>query len=183
MNLLLFFTIFAQIGLFAVGGGLATLPFLFDLADKSDWLTREMVGNMLAVAQSLPGAIGVNTSAYTGFRYMGITGALCAVLGLISPSIIIITIVARILTAFGENTVVKAVFSGLRPAAAGLLAAAGFGAIKLSLYKASAPHWYELLRWRECILFAVLFLAVYKFKKNPVIYIAAAGIAGVVLGL
>jgi chromate transporter len=183
MNLLLFFVIFVQIGLFAVGGGLATLPFLFYLADKSEWLTREMVGDMLAVAQSLPGAIGVNTAAYTGFRYMGIPGALCAILGLISPSVIIIIIVARILTAFRENAMVKAVFSGLRPAAAGLLAAAGFGAIKLSLYQASAAHWYELFRWRECILFVVLFLAVYKFKKNPVIYIAAAGIAGAVLGL
>ncbi|MDR2095526.1 MAG: chromate transporter [Treponema sp.] len=184
MNLLLFFGVFAQIGLFAVGGGLATLPFLFALADKSGgWLTREMVGDMLAVAQSMPGAIGVNTVAYTGFRYMGIPGSLCAMLGLICPSIIIIIVIARILTAFRENTIVKAVFSGLRPAAAGLLAAAGFGAVKLSLYRGAALHWYELLRWRECILFAVLFLAVYKFKKNPVFYIAAAGIAGAVLGL
>jgi chromate transporter len=183
MNLLLFFGVFVQIGLFAVGGGLATLPFLFDLADRSDWLTREMVGNMFAVAQSLPGAIGVNTAAYTGFRYMGVSGALCAMLGLVCPSIIIIVIVARILTAFKENTMVKAVFNGLRPAATGLLAAAGFGAIKLSLYDGSALHRYEFLRRRECILFMVLFLAVYKFKKHPIIYIAAAGIAGAALGL
>ncbi|MDR1901630.1 MAG: chromate transporter [Treponema sp.] len=183
MKLLLFFGVFFQIGLFAVGGGLATLPFLFDLADKSDWLTHEMVGNMFAVAQSLPGAIGVNTAAYTGFRYMYIPGVLCAMLGLICPSIIIIIIIARVLTVFKENTMVKAVFNGLRPAAAGLLAAAGLGAIKLSLYNGSAVLWYEYLRWRECILFMVLFLAIHKFKKNPVIYIAAAGIAGAVLGL
>jgi chromate transporter len=159
------------------------VPFLFEIADQAEWLTREDVGNMLAVAQSSPGAIGVNLAAYTGFRYAGIPGGYLAALGLIAPSIIIIVIVARVLQAFKESGIVKRLFNGFRPAAAGLLSAAGLGAIALSLYNADAPVWFELLRWRETIRFAVIFFLIFKFKKHPVIYIAAAGAAGVVLGL
>ena len=167
-----------------MGGGLATIPFLFELADGSDgWLTREMIGNMLAVAQSLPGAIGANLGAYTGFRYAGVTGGYVAALGLTAPSIIIIIMIARVLQAFKESEVVKSFFSGLRPAAAGLLSAAGFGAIALSLWNAAAPVWYEYLRWKESLIFIVLFFLVYKFKQHPVIYIAVAGVIGIVLKL
>jgi chromate transporter len=183
MNLLVVFATFCRIGLFAVGGGLATLPFLFEIADRSGWLTREAVGNMLAVAQSLPGAIGVNLAAYTGFRYTGIPGGYLAALGLIAPSIIIISVVARMLQAFKESVMVKRLFSGFRPAAAGLLSAAGFSAIALSLYNPEAQLWYELIRLREAALFLVIFALVFKFKKHPVLYIAAAGAAGAALGL
>jgi chromate transporter len=188
MRLLYLFATFFRTGLFAVGGGLATLPFVFEIADNSGgWLTREMVGNMLAVAQTSPGAIGANLSAYVGIRYAGISGAYAAALGLIAPSIVIIIIIARMLKAFKENPIVKSLFAGFRPAAAGLLSAACFGAIALSLWNANAqsatPAWYELLRWKEALIFAVLFFLIYKFKKHPVIYIFAAGLAGVVLKL
>jgi chromate transporter len=184
MRLLYLFATFFRTGLFAVGGGLATLPFIFEIADNSDgWLTREMVGNMLAVAQSSPGAIGANLSAYVGLRYAGVPGAYAAALGLIAPSIIVILIIARMLAAFKENPIVKSLFAGFRPAAAGLLSAACFGAIALSLWNAAAPAWYELIRWKETLIFAALFFLIYKFKKHPVIYIFAAGVAGVVLKL
>lgn len=182
-KLLFLFATFFRIDLFAVGGGLATVPFLFDLADRQDWLSRQDVGDMLAVAQSLPGAIGVNLAAYTGIRYAGIPGAFISALGIVIPSIIVIIIVARMLQAFRENPAVKAIFSGFRPAAAGLLSAAGFGAIALSLYNASAPVWYELIRWKETALFGLIFALVVIFKKHPVIYIIAAGAAGLALGL
>ena len=194
MRLLYLFATFFKIGLFSVGGGLATLPFLFEIADNSagihaggmdagGWLTREMVGNMLAVAQSLPGPIGANLSAYTGFRYAWVPGGYMAVLGLTIPSIIIILIVARMLREFKESAVVKNLFAGFRPAAAGLLSAAGFGAISLSLWNAAAGLWYDYIRWKETLIFAVLFFLIYKFKKHPIVYIIAAGMAGVVLKL
>jgi chromate transporter len=183
VNLLFLLANFCRIGLFAIGGGLATLPFLFEIADRYDWLTREHVGDMLAVAQSLPGAIGVNLAAYTGFSYAGIAGSYISALGLTIPSIVIIIIVARTLQAFKESVIVKAVFSGFRPAAAGLLSAAGFGAIALSLYHPAAEIWFEIIRWKETCLFLVLFVLIYKFKKHPIIYIIAAGIAGIALGL
>jgi len=188
MKLLFLFATFFKIGLFSIGGGLATLPFLFELADNSvasgsPWLTRAMIGDMLAVAQSSPGAVGANLTAYTGLRYAGIPGGYISALGLIAPSIIIIIIVARMLRAFKESAVVKSLFSGFRPAAAGLLSAAGFGAIALSLWNSAAPVWYEYLRWKETLIFIALVFLVIKFKKHPIIYIIAAGAAGVIFKL
>jgi chromate transporter len=183
MILLLLFGEFFKIGLFSVGGGLATLPFLYRLADRYDWLSYETIADMIAISESTPGAIGVNMATYAGFQAAGIPGAVIATLGLVSPSVAVILIVARILTAFKESPLVAAVFGGLRPAAAGLIAAAGFGVIRLSLYNGAAPAWYGLVRWREGILFLLLFLLIYRFKKHPVLYIAAAGIAGLALGL
>jgi len=188
MKLLFLYATFFKIGLFAVGGGLATLPFLFELADNSiangsGWLTREVIGNMLAVAQSLPGPIGANLSAYTGFRYAWIPGGYAALLGLTAPSIIVILIVARTLQKFRESAIVKSLFAGFRPAAAGLLSAAGFAAIMLSLWNAASPVWYTYIRWKETLIFAVLFFFVFKFKRHPIVYIIAAGAAGVILKL
>jgi chromate transporter len=188
VSLPVLFAQFFKIGLFSIGGGYATLPFLYELADTAaampdPWLSRELVGDMLAVAQSLPGAIGVNLAAYTGFRSAGFPGGFIAALGLISPSIGIIIVIARIVRAFKESALAASLFAGFRPAAAGLLSAAGFGAIALSLWNSGTAVWYEGIRWRECILFAVLFVLVYKFKKHPIIYIAVAGAAGVLLGL
>ncbi|MDR0877950.1 MAG: chromate transporter [Treponema sp.] len=187
MNLLLLYAEFFKIGIFSVGGGLATLPFLYELADKYEWLTRERVADFLAIAQSSPGAIGVNMAAQTGFQGGGIPGSFLAALGLISPAIIVIAIIARVLTAFKANKIIARVFSGLRPAAAGLLAAAGFGAWKLSLYSGGASVWYELIRWREGIIFVVLSVCVLTLKglrlSHPVLYIAIGAAAGVLLKL
>jgi chromate transporter len=183
MKLLYLFIQFFKIGLFSVGGGYATLPFLYEIAAKEDWLSAENVGDMLAVAQSLPGAIGANLSAYTGFRYAGIPGGLAASLGLISPSIIVIIIIARILNVFKESKIVASLFSGFRPVGAGLLAAAALGSLAVSLYNPGAEAWTAMLRWRESILFAAVFLLIRVFKKHPVVYLAVAGAAGVVMGL
>ena len=190
MNLLLIYAEFFKIGLFAVGGGYATLPFLFSMTDndftfirQTGWLTREMLGNFLAIAQSSPGAIGVNMAAQVGFMYSGIAGSFAAAIGLTSPAIIIITVVARALKAFKENKIVMSVFSGLRPAAGGLLTAAGVSVWALSLYNGAAAHWYEYLRWRECAIFAVLFVLIYKLKGHPVIYIVTGALVGIVLKL
>jgi chromate transporter len=174
---------FCKIGLFAVGGGLATLPFLFDLAEKNNPLSPEKIGDFLAIAQSLPGAVGINVGVQTGFLFAGVPGACAAALSLAAPSIVVIIIVARMLDTFRTNRIVAAVFSGLRPAAAGLLVAAGFNVWQLSLFDTAAPGIYGLVRWKECLLFAAFFFCIRKLKGHPVIYIAAAVAAGVALGL
>jgi chromate transporter len=181
--LLLLFVEFFKTGLFSVGGGLATLPFLYRMADTYDWISHTDIANMLAVSESTPGAIGVNMATYTGFKCAGVIGSITATLGLITPSIIVIVIVARILQSFKENAAVKAVFAGLRPAATGLIGAAFFGVLRIALINGSAPVWYGFLKWRECILFLAIFLGIRLLKKHPVVYIAIAGAAGVVLGL
>jgi chromate transporter len=183
MKLFMLFTRFFKIGLFSVGGGYATLPFLYEIAAKETWLSAEKIGDMLAVAQSLPGAIGVNLSVYVGFQRAGVPGGLVAALGLVTPSIITIIVVARILNAFKKSAFVAAVFSGLRPAGAGLLSAAALGALSITLLDRAAETWIAMPRWRECALFAAIFLLIRSFKQHPVVYIALAGVAGMVLGL
>jgi chromate transporter len=185
--LLLLFVEFFKTGLFSVGGGLATLPFLYRMADTYDWISSVDIANMIAIAESTPGPLGVNMATYAGFKCAGVIGSITATLGLITPSVIVIIIIARMLQSFKESAVVKAVFAGLRPAAVGLVAFAFFGVLRIALINDfagnSAPVWYEFLKWRECILFLAIFLGIRLLKKHPIVYIAAAGAVGVVLGL
>ena len=183
MNFLLLFFEFFKTGLFAVGGGLATLPFLFQMADKYEWLSYEMISNFLAIAQSAPGPIGVNMAAQTGYVAGGIAGSALASLGLVSPAIIIVILAAMVFRSIKENKIMISVFSGLRPASAGLIAAACFGVLKIALYNSDAAFWYEYLRMKEFVIFACLFFAIRKFKGHPVIYIAAGAAIGILLGL
>jgi chromate transporter len=190
MNLLFLYMEFFKIGIFAVGGGLATLPFLFLMAEdrftfirQSDWLNTEQIGNFLAIAQCLPGAIGVNVAAQTGFLYSGVAGGILAALGLVSPAIIVIAIVSRALQSLKKNKAVAKVFSGLRPAAAGLLCAAGWGVWKLALYNSENTAWHEIIRWRESLVCLAFFLLIVKFRFHPVIIVTLGVIAGILLKL
>jgi len=183
MILLQLFVEFFKTGLFAVGGGLATLPFIYRISDEYGWITHAQIADMLAVAESTPGPIGVNVATYAGFRTAGPIGAVVATLGLVVPSIIVIVLIAMALDKFKKSAVVKAVFSGLRPAALGLIAAAGFSVMKLSLWNADASGPADFIRYRELILFAVIFALVWKLKKHPIVYIAAAALSGIALSL
>jgi chromate transporter len=187
---LILFAEFFKIGLFAVGGGYAALPFIYQFAQTHpEYLDGRAIPDMLAVAQMLPGALGVNLSVYAGLASahaaggLPVWGALAAAFGLVTPSIIIIIIIARMFAAFKKNETVHAVFKALRPAALGLLTAAGFGVWKLFLYNDNAASYLEMLRWKEAALFAVFFIAIVTLKKHPTWYIAAAAVIGVVLKL
>jgi chromate transporter len=191
MGLLLLYIEFFKVGVFAVGGGLATLPFLFLMTNdrfafirQTGWLSSEQVGNFLAIAQCSPGAVGVNVCAQVGFLYGGIPGGVVAVLGLISPAVIIITVIAGALQSLKKNKIATAVFAGLRPAATGLLTAAGLGVWKLALYNpAPDGSWHNIIRWRESLVCLVIFLLIVKFKVHPIIYITLGAITGIILGL
>jgi chromate transporter len=129
----------------------------------------------------------VNVCAQAGFQYGGISGGFVAVLGLISPAIIIISVIAGTLQSLKNNKISVAVFSGLRPAAAGLLTAAGLGVWRLALYNDIAANsngaWHEIIRWRESLVCLVIFLLIVKFRGHPVIYVALGAITGIILGL
>jgi chromate transporter len=141
------------------------------------------VGNFLAIAQCSPGAIGVNVAAQTGFQYGGISGGILAVLGLISPAIIAIAVVTRVLQSLKENKIFASIFSGLRPAAAGLLCAAAWGVWRLALYNSDGIAWHEFIRWRESLICAAIFLLIIKFRSHPIIYVALGAITGMLIGL
>lgn len=179
---------FFKTGLFAVGGGMATLPFMYDISDKTGWFTHSMLADMVAVSESTPGPIGVNMATYVGFVTGGVPGAVIATVGLVTPSVIVILLIARVLKAFRENQYVDAGFYGLRPCSIGLIAAAGVLVIKLALFNtelyASTGALLDLFNVKALILAAVLLAATRCIKKlkglHPIVFILASAVIGIV---
>lgn len=179
---------FFKTGLFAVGGGMATLPFMYDISDKTGWFTHSMLADMVAVSESTPGPIGVNMATYVGFVTGGVPGAVIATVGLVTPSVIVMLLIARVLKAFRENQYVDAGFYGLRPCSIGLIAAAGVLVIKLALFNtelyASTGAIADLFNVKALILAAVLLAATRCIKKlkglHPIVFILASAVIGIV---
>lgn len=170
---------FFKIGLFAVGGGLATLPFLYHLADRYNWFSYAELTDMIAVAESTPGPLGINMATYVGYKVAGVGGSLITSLSLILPSIIITVLICTVLKRFRENEQVQWAFYGLRPAVAGLIGAIAVSLLQIALFgghfsPGTAPDHKALL------LIALLLPAVFKLKKHPVMYIAGAAAIGIV---
>lgn len=183
----LFFEFF-KTGLFAFGGAIATIPFLSEMADRTGWFTQELLADMLAVSESTPGPIGVNTATYVGYTVGGLPGSVIATLGLVAPSLIIILIVSAFLKAFRENKYVKRVFYGIRPASMGLIAAAGITVVKLCLLDTAAyaagGGLLSLLNWKGLLLFAVIWLLTNVVKRtkglHPIAFVAFSALIGIV---
>lgn len=133
----LFFEFF-KIGLFAIGGGMATLPFLIDLTNRYDWYTSSELTNMVAISESTPGPIGINMATYAGYNAAGVIGAVTATLALVLPALIIIMIIAKFLENFSENFTVQAAFYGIRPAVAAMISFAVWKLLKISMIVTSA---------------------------------------------
>ena len=183
---------FARVGLFAVGGGLATIPFLQDMGARTGWFTNADLTTMIAVSESTPGPMGVNMATYVGFQtgslaggpLGGALGAAVATLGLITPSIIIIMVIAGFLQKFRQSRTVDAVFQGLRPASTALIASAGLS-VAVSVFVAAggvAEHTFAL-HWPSVILTTAVFLCLQhkQLKKlHPVAFIAIAAVIGAV---
>ena len=177
-----------KVGLFSIGGGMATIPFLYDMANKTGWFTEAQVTDMLAVSESTPGPIGVNMATYVGFTTAGIWGALVATFGLVLPSVIIVILVARVLQQFRHNRYVESAFYGLRPASTGLIAAACVTVVLKSLmqvdiYRVTGAL-ADLFHWRAIALAAVVlvFTNWVKTTKNwhPIVFIGISALAGIV---
>lgn len=180
MNLLLqLYFEFFKVGLFSIGGGLATIPFLQDLSVKYGWFDQKLFADMIAISESTPGPIGVNIATYVGYHIAGIPGGIISTLGLVSPSIIIILVIARLLTQFKENKYVKSTFYILRPLATGLVIAATVQILKISLFIPEAQEFINAVKFKEMILFLVMLAAVFCLKKNPILYIIAGAVIGI----
>lgn len=182
--LLLIFEFF-KTGLFSIGGGLATLPFLFDMAEKYGWFTAGQLTNMIAISESTPGPIGINIATYVGYTVenLGILGALTATLSLVAPSIIVIIIIAGVLEKFRDSILVKNIFYGLRPAVVGLLGVSVLSIFRTTFITEGAQSLFAMVDYKKVVLFAVLLFFVLKFKKHPIFYIAAGAVFGILLAL
>ena len=130
---------FFKTGLFAIGGGLATLPFLYDMQAATGWFTLDDISNMIAISESTPGPMGINMATYTGFTSMGVLGGIAAVAGLVTPSIIIIIIVSNILEKFKTNKYVQYCMYGLRAASVGLISVAGLRVAEAAFLRSQPP--------------------------------------------
>ena len=187
MILLRLFWEFFKTGLFATGGGMATLPFLYRMSETQGWFTTAQLADMVAVSESTPGPIGVNMATYVGYTTAGIPGAVVATIGLITPSIIVILIVARVLQKFRTNKYVDAAFYGLRPCSVGLIAAAGLLVVKIALFRFdnyAETHAITDVFNVKAILLAIILLiltrGVKQFKKfHPIFFILASALVGI----
>ncbi|HIS16886.1 MAG TPA: chromate transporter [Candidatus Scatomorpha merdavium] len=185
---LLLFWEFLKIGLFSVGGGMATLPFLYDLSDSTGWFTHAQLADMLAVSESTPGPVGINMATYVGYTVGGFGGALLATLGVILPGTVIVLIIASMLDKFRGNKYVDAAFYGLRPASTGLIAAAGVSVVSIALLNtslyAATGNLMDLISVKAVILAAVLWVLTNLVKPtkklHPVVFIAASAVVGIV---
>lgn len=176
---------FFKTGLFAIGGGLATIPFLSDIAEKYPWFTKEELSNMIAVAESTPGPIGVNCATYAGVNALGVLGGIVSTLALVLPSIIVILIIAKALDKFQSNKYVNFAFCGIRPAVTALIAVAFVDVAKTALFGIDAfgksGNLADLFNIPALVLFALLFAATNKLKWHPIIFIAISALVGIVL--
>ena len=181
------FYAFFKTGLFAVGGGLATLPFLEEISNQYGWFTQAELTNMIAVAESTPGPIGVNMATYAGIHAGGLLGGVVATFSLILPSLIVMLIIAAFLTKFQHNSFVTSTMRFLRPMSVGLIAAAVYSVLKVALLDTSllaqSSGWtWSCIRWPAVALAAVLGLILWKWKKlHPIVLIAIGAAAGILL--
>ena len=186
MTLIRLFLEFCRVGLFSVGGGLATIPFLTDLGERTGWFSPGDLANMIAISESTPGPMGVNMATYVGFHTAGVAGGVVATLGLVSSSIVIILIIAGFLEKFRQSKAVDGVCDGLRAASVALITAALLQVAKIALLRPaqgleSAFSLYP--NWIAIALAAVIFVLV-KFsplkKLHPVCFIGLAALVGVI---
>ncbi len=171
MELLLLFITFFRIGLLAVGGGLATLPFLMEILPEQDII------NMIAVSESTPGPLGINMATYVGFTELGILGGLITPLGLVAPSLIIIILVAKVLEKFKKSIIIQTMFRYLRPASTALVAFSLLTIAYTTFFKTTE----NLINITSVFFFLILVLAMWKIKIHPIFFIIASAIVGIVL--
>lgn len=193
MILVRLFLEFCRVGLFSVGGGLATIPFLTDLGERTGWFGAGDLANMIAISESTPGPMGVNMATYVGFHTAGVVGGVAATVGLIFPSVVIILVIAGFLEKFRQSKAVDGVFYGLRAASVALITAALLQVAKIALmfHETAGPEMapgsfvpkYELFYWPAIILAVVIFVLV-KFsplkKLHPICFIGLAALAGII---
>ena len=183
---------FFMVGLFAVGGGLATLPFLTSMGETTGWFDAVDISNMVAISESTPGPIGINMATYIGYQVgselgapFGIVGSIIASLGEVTPCILIILIISGMLMKFRDSKYVEYAFYGLRAASVGLITAAWLGVAKIAFWNSEAfaqsENFLMAIDYKSIILSAVIFFLITKFKKiHPIALIVLSAVVGII---
>lgn len=159
---------FFHIGLFSFGGGYATLPFLFHIAETHDWYTAKQLTDMIAISSITPGPVGVNVATFAGYTTSGILGALIATSSVVLPSLIIVIIISKLLEQFKHNLYVQSIIYTLKPAGCGLLAAVG-----VNMFLNNISLW-------GMSLFLILLILSFMKKRDPLFYLGLSALYGLV---
>ena len=167
------FLIFFKIGLFTLGGGYAMIPQIeAEIVDRHKWMDRKEFLDLIAVAQTCPGALAVNISVFVGYKLRRLPGAIAATLGVAMPSFVIILLIAMFFSRFQDNAVVASVFNGIRPAVVALICAPVF-----SMARAAR------ITWTSCWIPTASALLIWMLGVNPIYVLVAAGMCGYLYGL
>lgn len=187
MNILLdLFLTFFKIGLFTFGGGYAMLPLIMQEVESHGWLANEELINFVAVAESTPGPFAINIATYVGSEMGGVLGSVCATLGVVMPSFIVILIVAKIYEKFKESKIVKGAMCGLRPAAVGLIASAVLTTALEVFFPLGFANILPTITSLEFIsgivIFALSLFLILKKKIHPIYVILMSAALGIAVG-
>lgn len=172
---------FSKIGLFAIGGGFATLPFLYHLIQLYNWFEPKQLTEMLAIANIMPGPVGINLAAQIGFKVSSVSGALMAVLGIMIPSLVVVFIVSKLLKEFKDSKYVRSIFYMLKPTCCGMVVAIGFKLFKDTVIKPEGVFSLSSIDWLALLLFLVLLFVSLKKHHSPLFYLGVSALVGVLL--
>ncbi len=178
---------FAKIGFFSLGGGYATLPFLYHMSEVYGWFSPLELSRMLAISSITPGPVGLNVATFAGFKTAGIIGSLIATMSIMLPSFLMVVIISKMLKKFKDSPYLDSVMYALRPATAAMLGAVAFRLFKDAIIRNSDFSGVNLLNLQNYVdlkgflLLFILFLISLKIKKDPLIFLAYGAIAGILL--
>jgi chromate transporter len=163
---------FLKIGLFAIGGGLVTIPFLFDISERYDWVSNEELGNIIGISQSLPGAMGINMGTYVGIEAAGIWGGIIAAISLVVPAIVVILCMAGFIKKHSSNPIMINILKGIRAAVVALILIAVIQVAEVSIVDI-----------KTAVMCVIMFAVMCFYKKSPAFYIIIGALSGLVLQL
>lgn len=174
---------FFQIGLFSIGGGYAAMPLIeHQVVDIHSWLTMTQFADIMTIAEMTPGPIAINSATFVGIQVAGMPGAFIATMGCVLPSCIIVMTLAYIYYHFRGLTVIQGILAGLRPAVISMIASAGISLIFLSFYgQRRLPAELNSISYISVLIFSVGLIILRKWKVNPILVMACAGGAGILL--
>lgn len=187
MEVLFLFATFFKIGLFTIGGGYAMIPLIQAEVIKNQWISEQTLVNFIAIAESTPGPFAINIATFVGMETAGILGALMSTLGVITPSFVIILVIAKYFHTFKDNKYVKAGLAGLRPTVIGLMLSAGFGILISNLFysldavNGIATFFAKHINYKGIVMFGLLFLLYKKFKLHPILLVVISAALGILL--